>query len=55
MRIIAARTYGTNLPSLNKRGSNPAPGALKYDVSEGSKEIGVACRASDWYKSITLL
>ena len=42
MRKTEERTVGTSLLSLNNLGSKPAPKALKYDVSEGSTDTGVA-------------
>ena len=46
MRKTDERTVEINLPFLNSLGSKPAPGALKYDVSEGSTDTGVACEAN---------
>ena len=46
MRNVDERTVGTSLLFLNNLGSNPAPGKLKYDVSAGSTDTGVACAAN---------
>ena len=52
MLRIPLRTLPIRWLSLNNLGSNPAAGALKYDVSAGSKDTGVACLVNATLKSI---